>query len=218
MSYKCPNCATVLISDEVNPHVREVLVDFYSEEYWLNDTKDIGQELCSSCGTLPELIPFIEEQIAKDSQEAQMKILKEFEDNNHIPFLLQVGAPFFVLFATEEEEPKLQQRAVDLLGTFGAIDDLGRYVLAHQDPEVRVMGLRALERIAKHYRKRKKTLDWGEYLEYMVGEELETAKLALEKMSEEGFLKSTTVEEIKPLIEEWVVKLSPPEEDETEHV
>ena len=58
MEKKCPNCNTTIISEELTPKIVEVLELFYGD-HWDNEIQDISMELCSVCGILPEMLPYL---------------------------------------------------------------------------------------------------------------------------------------------------------------
>jgi hypothetical protein len=198
------------------PNLVGIFENFYGEEEWFRETNDIAQELCYLCGTLPEFLPFIEEQLSISGKKNYKLILKEFLDNLHTPFLLQIGAPIFIfLLELEGDYRELKIQSIDALGDFGDLEDVGRYVLSNSDSEIQVLGLRALEKIAKHYKKRGKIFNWMEYLDYLISDNLEVCAKVIEDLDKPDFLKESTALIIKPIIEHIHNKLIEEEEIES---
>ncbi len=207
MEKKCPNCNSVIISEELTPKIVEVLELFYGE-HWDAEINDISMELCSVCGILPEMLPFIEQELKLGKIRNFKNIIKEFDDNLHVPFLLQVVAPILI-YIIDNSKIAIQQDAIDELGVYGDEDSLGRYILANQDREVRILGLRALEKIAKYEQKRGKKLDWKDFIDYMVEDDLEMVLMIKKKIKTNGFLQESTKDSIMPILVEIEEKLSP---------
>lgn len=198
MEKKCPNCNSTIISKEINPHLVETFELFYGE-YWDTEIQDIAMEICPVCGTLPELLAYVEKQLTTGKRKNYKNIIDEFDDNLHVPFLLQIAAPVFI-FIVENSPATVQKAAIDELGNYGDEDSLGRFILAHENQNIRIYGLRALERIAKYEKKQGRKLDWNEYLDYIIGDDPVLILKMKKKIKSRNFLKKTTVEELTPLL------------------
>jgi hypothetical protein len=199
MERRCTNCNTSIINESITPNLVSIFENFYGE-HWDNEVQDISMEICSICGTLPELLDYIEKELSIGKNTNFKNIIQEFDDNLHVPFLLQIAAPIFI-FIMENAPPTIQKAAIDELGTYGDEDSIGRFVLAHQNNEIRILGLRALEKIAKHEQKRGKKLNWSEYLDYMIVNDLDLLKKIKESVKAKNFLKAITVKEIMPILD-----------------
>lgn len=207
MSFNCPNCSTESITFKKTPNILQIFEEFFGDlDIAEKETLDILQELCSKCGTLPEFLPFVEKQLKLSNIENFEAILKEFIDNLHTPFLLQIGSPIFTFLVRQENE-EIQQLAIDAYGEFGALDDLGRYVLANLSPKIQVMGLRALEKIAKQYKKIKKEFNWTEYINYILGDRKNILDLLGDALGKPGFLTMPTIEILKPILEKFRIQM-----------
>ncbi len=207
MEKRCPNCNSIIIDHDLTPNLVEILESFYGEQYWDSEIQDIAMEICSVCGTLPELLDYVEKELTKGKAQNFKNIIKEFDDNLHVPFLLQIAAPILV-FIIDNSTSTVQQAAVDELGAYGDEDSIGRFVLAHQDDDIKILGVRALEKIAKHQQKRGKKLDWNDYIEYMVGNDLSLISKLKKKINSKNFVKESTRDQILPILELKEEKLS----------
>ena len=199
MEKKCPNCNTTILDQTITPKLVEIFELFYGE-HWDNEVQDIAMEICSTCGILPELLGYVENQLNLGKTKNHLNIVKEFDDNLHVPFLLQVAAPILI-YLVDNSSISIQQAAIDELGVYGDEDSIGRFILAHQDSNVRILGLRALEKIAKHQQKRGNKLDWYEYLDYMVGDDESLVKTIKKKIKTKNFLKKSTIDTILPILD-----------------
>lgn len=206
MEKKCPNCNSIIISEELTPKIVEVLESFYGER-WDAEINDISMELCSVCGILPEMLPFVEQELNLGKGKNFKNIIKEFDDNLHVPFLLQFAAPILI-YIIDNSTISIQQDAIDELGVYGDEDSLGRYILANQNQEIRILGLRALEKIAKYEQKRGKKLNWKEFIDYIIEDDLEIVLMIKKKIKTKGFLKQSTIDSIMPILDELEEKLT----------
>lgn len=154
-----------------------------------------------------ELLDYVEKELKKGKAQNYKNIIKEFDDNIHIPFLLQIAAPILV-FLVDNSTPSIQQAAIDELGVYGDEDSIGRFILSHQNDEIRILGIRALEKIAKYNKKRGKKLDWNEYIEYMVGDDITIIPKIKKKLKSKNFAKESTINEILPILESKEEKFS----------
>ena len=207
MDKKCPNCNSIIINQDLTPKLVEILELFYGE-HWDSEIQDIAMEICSICGTLPELLEYIEKELEKGKTQNLKNVIEEFDDNLHIPFLLQIAAPVFV-FIIDNSTPSIQKAAIDELGAYGDEDSIGRFILSHQSDEIRILGIRALERIAKHDKKRGKQLDWNEYIDYMIGDDFSLIAKIKKKLNSKNFVKESTVEVVMPILIAKEEKLNP---------
>lgn len=207
MEKKCPNCNSTIVSPELTPKLVEIFEIFYGSS-WDSEIHDIAMEICSVCGTLPELLSYVEGQLAIGKKKNFLNIIKEFDDNLHIPFLLQVAAPILV-YLVDNSTSTVQKAAIDELGVYGDEDSVGRFILAHQDDNVKILGLRALEKIAKHEQKRGKKLNWSEFVVYMVGDDVKLIGKIKKKLKTKNFLKESTTETLLPILEANEEKLTP---------
>ena len=207
MEKKCPNCNSVIVNSDITPHLVEVFELFYGST-WDSEIQDIAMEVCSVCGTLPELLEYLEKQLSLGKTKNFMNIIEEFDDNLHVPFLLQIAAPIFI-FIVDNSTSTVQKAAIDELGVYGDEDSVGRFILAHQDENVRILGLRALEKIAKHWRKQGKKLEWPEFIDYLVGDDVELITKIRKKIKVKGFLQESTIEIIVQILETKEEKLVP---------
>lgn len=210
MEKTCPNCNSVIISKEINLHLIETFESFYGEQ-WDSEIQDIAMEICPICGTLPELLDFVEKELSIGKNKNFKNIIDEFDYNLHIPFLLQIAAPILI-YIVEHASITVQNAAIDELGAYGDEDSLGRFILAHENLNIRIQGLRALEKIAKHEQKRGRKLDWNDYLDYIIDDDLVNINAIKKKIKSKNFLKKNTLEELEPLLsikeEELTNKLS----------
>jgi len=204
---KCPNCNTILIHEDDFPNISETFTDFYGD-MWSDEIHDIAMELCSVCGTLPELLEYVESQLAKNKTTNFKNVLEEFHENLHIPFLLQVAAPIFIYILNHSANKTIKMASVDELGEFGDLDDVGRYVLSHPEDDIKIFGLRALEKIEKHHKKQGKKFNWVEYLDFIINDDLEVIKNINKSLKIKYFLKPKTVEKLKPIIDVKEKKLN----------
>ena len=155
-----------------------------------------------------ELIEYVEKELEKGKTQNFKNVIQEFDDNLHVPFLLQITAPILV-FMVDNSTPTVQQAAIDELGAYGDEDTIGRFVLSHQNDDIKILGLRALEKIAKHNKKRGKNLDWNDYIDYMVSDDLALIAKIKKKLKSKNFVKESTVEVVMPLLIAKEEKLNP---------
>lgn len=207
MERKCPNCNTTILDPTITPKLVEIFELFYGE-HWDSEVQDIAMEVCRVCGTLPELLDYVEKELEKGKAQNYKNVITEFDDNLHVPFLLQIAAPIFV-YIIDNSTPSVQQAAVDELGVYGDEDSIGRFVLAHQDDDIKILGIRALEKIAKHEKKRGRQLDWNEYIDYMIGDDTALITKIKKKLKSKNFVKAPTIEAVMSILIAKEEKLNP---------
>jgi hypothetical protein len=174
MSTKCSNCGIKIITKEKHQIIVKLLEHYYGEN-WSNELNDISMELCETCGTLDGFLTFIEENLALESAKSYILVVKEFLDNQHIPFLLSMGAPVFI-YLLEQGSISVKKAVVDALGTYGALDDIGRFVLSNYDINTRILGVRSLEKIEKHSKKRGLPFVWAEFIDIIIDNDLKNLR------------------------------------------
>lgn len=175
MTADCSNCGLEIITRKHFPYIVQALELYYGYT-WDKELTDLSMELCEHCGTLDGVLPFIEENLGQESAKSLRLVIKELLDNQHIPFLLLLGSPIFIYLIEQCDYISIRKAAIDALGTYGALDDIGRYVLCNSDLQIRILGIRALEKIEKHSKKRGLSFVWAEFIDLILDRDLKDLK------------------------------------------
>ena len=175
MVVKCSNCGMLIITKDQYPTIVQCLDLYYGENYWTDELREISMELCKNCGTLDFFLPYIERNLNKKAAKSYNAVINEITDNQHIPFLLSIGAPILI-YLIEEGSKTTKRAAIDALGSYGALDDIGRFVLSNFDVSIRILGIRALQKIEKHAKKRGIPFVWAEFMDIIIDSDLEVIK------------------------------------------
>lgn len=205
MEVSCSNCSLVELAESSHPILIQIFEEYYGDK-WSNDLRDISMELCEHCGTCA-IITYIESKLRSKTAKTYNLIIKEILDNQHIPFLLSFGGPIFV-YLIEKGTPAIKKSSIDALGTYGALDDIGRFVISNFDSSIQILGLRALEKIEKHSKKRGLPFVWAEFVDIIINNDLEMIEKIEKKIKEKTFLKPETVQIIKKITTKRRAKLA----------